>query len=48
MAPVKTLHLHIGNPRCGSTLVQAFFNEDNVREVFGRRRHGGHGYAGED
>jgi len=31
---LKTLHLHIGSGRCGTTLIQALFNENFFHEAF--------------
>ncbi len=30
---MKTLHFHIGSERCGSTLIQAFFNQDVAKQA---------------
>lgn len=32
---MKTIHFHVGSGRCGSTLLQALFNEAGVRQLFG-------------
>ncbi len=31
----KTIHFHVGSGRCGSTLIQALFNEPAMHQVFG-------------
>lgn len=31
---MKKLHFHIGSGRCGSTLIQALFNDDGIHQVF--------------
>ncbi len=33
---MKQFHMHVGSERCGSTLIQSFFNEANVGQVFAR------------
>jgi len=33
---MKTIHFHVGSGRCGSTLIQALFNEPTIHEVFAR------------
>ncbi len=33
---MKTIHFHVGSGRCGSTLIQALFNEPAMHQVFGQ------------
>ena len=33
---MKTIHFHVGSGRCGSTLIQALFNEPAMHQVFAR------------
>jgi len=32
---MKTIHVHVGSGRCGSTLIQALFNEPAMHQIFG-------------